>query len=100
MKGKKKKSSRASYIRTMEVVSQIREELQSLKRDERVNEFEFTLWNNTDSECAYNYNCYFPHSNPRKLSPKNAYQVVNPRTSSKSQKKLGFRAMNILASTR
>lgn len=46
----KKPSSRASHLQTMEVVNQLREEINKLKQETASREFEFTLWNNSDTD--------------------------------------------------
>ena len=66
---KKKNSSRASYLTTIEVVNQIREDIKDLKKDSTTS-FEFTLWSNVDCEDAHNFTYYFPSCNPGKLGEK------------------------------
>lgn len=64
---------RSSYLRTKEVVTQLREELKKIqKEEEKGSEFEFTLWLNDDSDSAHDFVYYFPRENPGRLVEREA----------------------------
>lgn len=54
----------------MEMVTQIREDIQRLKVEATEPRFEFTLWESTDCDEVYDFKYYFPKYNSNQLDQK------------------------------
>lgn len=54
---------------TMEMVGQLKNEIQRLKRNS-FNVFQFTLWDNTDCDQAHDFQYYFSKWNPGYIGEK------------------------------
>jgi hypothetical protein len=74
--------SRESYLFTLEMVTQLREDIQKLKVESAPAQFSFTLWEVTDCDEVCDFKSYFPKYNPSVLDQKYSFL-----TQSKNYKK-------------
>lgn len=61
--------SNDNMLMTMQMVSQIRDDIKSLRRNS-VSNFEFTLWGSVDCDEGHNFQNYFISNNPDQICKK------------------------------